>query len=387
MFTLGNKEAVINTSSQFPVTVTAPTGTNSLLTIKGFGAFEDTHILSAVAQRFIPGRNAGLIISAPDAAALGVSAAEVNVPVKIHIRVNTSRHTSEWATDFIKRGRPFIFEIVINGGDTSTSIMTNLVNMFTEYEAKFNHSMDGLPFTWTQTGADVVLMLKSPYLTFQNVVDFLPKGKMYGTKAETTRQLPITVISSGSVSTTQVVTSTADLVVGDTIFINTTEVVITDITSATNIEVTPACVSSTSDTVYLLSQPQEPTFDGKYLEENVRMSTTNTMDSYGISPDEVPTINGAYTSLTFEVIDNNTGGINNLAKRHSFLGITRGEVGGDRHFMFTIYFLESTDMFNTGEKVDDVLAFLLAAAPTNTTMKLSNGNTVTTVADFLTNTY
>ncbi len=117
------------------------------------------------------------------------------------------------------------------------------------------------------------------------------------------------------------------------------------------------------------------------------MSTVNTSDSYGISPNGVPTVNGAYTSITFEVVDNNTGGINNLYKKHSFLGITRGEVGGDRRFVFTIYFLENTDMFNTGEKVDDVLAFLLAAAPTNTKMTISNGNTVTTVADFLTNIY
>ena len=72
MFTLGNKEAIINSSEKFPVTVTTPPGTTSLLTIKGFGAFDSTHIIKATAQRFIAGRNAGLSITAPDAAALGI---------------------------------------------------------------------------------------------------------------------------------------------------------------------------------------------------------------------------------------------------------------------------------------------------------------------------
>ncbi len=44
-------------------------------------------------------------------------------------------------------------------------------------------------------------------------------------------------------------------------------------------------------------------------------------------------------------------------------------------------------MFDTSEKVDDILAFLLAAAPSTTKMYIANGNEVTTVADFLANTY
>ncbi len=366
MFTLGNKEAIINSTSKFPVTVTAPTGTNSLLTIKGFGAFEDTHIVSAIAQRFIAGRNAGLIITAPDAAALGITASEVNIPVIVHIRVNTTRHTSEWATDFIKRGRPFIFEILVDGGDTSTAIMTKLTTMFTEYEARFNYSDRGLPYTWVQVGTDVTLTLKDPYLSFQNFVDFLPRGLVYGIKAVTTRLIATTTVGTGSTGadTTQDVVSTSGISVGDTITIDATEALVTEVTDATTLEITPAYDSADGDIVYLHSQPVEPTFDGKYLEENVRLSNKATKDSYGISLDESPFISGSYTAITFEAKIDSNGGINNLYKPHAFLGITRGEVGGDKYFTFTLYFLEDTDMFDTDAKVDDILEFLLLALST-----------------------
>ena len=389
MFTLGNKEAIVNSSAKFPVTTTAPAGTNSLLTIKGFGAFEDTHIVSAIAQRFIAGRVGALTITAPDAAALGVLAAEVNVPVVVHIRVNTSRHTSEWATDFIKRGRPFIFEILVDGGDTATEIMTKLTNMFTEYERKFNLADRGLPYTWLQDGDDVTLTLKDAYLSFQTFVDFLPRGLTYGIRANTTILIATTTIGTGSTgaSTTQDVVSTSGILVGDTITIDATAVVVTEVTDATTLEVTPAYDSTDADVVYLHSATQEPTWDGKYLEENVRLSNSTTGDSYGISPDEKPSITGSYTEITFTGVDNSLGGINNIYKRHAFLGSTRGEVGGDRSFKFTLYLLEGTDMFNTSEKVDDILAFLLAAAPSTTKMYIANGNEVATVADFLANTY
>ena len=365
MFTLGNKEAIINSPSKFPVTTTAPAGTNSLLTIKGFGAFEDTHIVSAIAQRFIASRVAEITITAPDAAALGILAAEVNVPVVVHIRVNTTRHTSEWATDFIKRGRPFIFEILVDGGDTATTIMTKLVTLFTEYEARFN-SDKGLPYTWSQSGDDVTLTLKDGYLSFQNFVDFLPRGLTYGIKAVTTKVIALTTIGTGSTGadTTQDVVSTAGILVGDTITIDATAVVVVEVTDATTLEITPSYDSTDADVVYLHSEPQEPTWDGKYLEENVRFSNAVTGDSYAISPDETATIVGSYTEITFTAKSNGTGGIDNLHKPHAFLGTTRGEIGGERKFTFTLYLLEGTTMFDTDAKVDDILAFLFTALVT-----------------------
>jgi len=395
MFTLGNKEAIINSNSKFPVTITAPTGTSSLLTIKGFGAFEDTHIVSAVAQRYIPGRNAGLVITAPDAAALGILAAEVNIPVIVHIRVNTSRHTSEWATDFIKRGRPFIFEILVDGSDTSTIIMTKLVTMFTEYENRFNNSDRGLPYTWTQAGPDVTLILKDPYLSFQNFVDFLPRGAVYGIKADTTKAIsfdPVVTVTPGvSANTAITVSSTVGLSVGDTVYADGETMIVADIVSALQFTSTTAVTLTVDSELTLLSNPQEPTWDGKYLEENVRLSNAYTRDSYGISPDESAIIVGGYTEITFTAISDATGGINNLHKKHQFLGNTRGELSqSDSIFTFTLYLLEGTDMFDPGEKVDDILDFLLDAETAYSipfTMYIANGNEVTTVADFLTNTY
>lgn len=381
MFTLGNKEAIINSSSKFPVTTTAPAGTNSLLTIRGFGAFEDTHIVSAFAQRFIAGRVAEITITAPDAAALGILAAEVNIPVVVHIRVNTTRHTSEWATDFIKRGRPFIFEIRVDGGDTATAIMTKLVTLFTEYESRFNYSDRGLPYTWSQSGDDVTLTLKDAYLSFQNFVDFLPRGTTYGIKAVTTKVISLTTIGTGSTGadTTQDVASTAGILVGDTITIDATAVVVTEVTDATTLEITPAYDSGDGDVVYLHSEAQEPTWDGKYLEETVRFSNAVTGDAYAISPDEVATIAGSYTEITFTAKTDGTGGISQIHKPHAFLGTTRGEVGGEKQYTFTLYLQEGTTLFDASDKVDDILAFLfaalitVAATPATGTVDLTGG--------------
>lgn len=380
-FTLGNKEAIINSPSKFPVTTTAPAGTNSLLTIKGFGAFEDTHIVSAVAQRFIAGRNADIHITAPDAAALGITAAEVNIPVIVHIRVNTTRHTSEWATDFIKRGRPFIFEIIVDGGDTPTEIMTKLVALFTEYEKRFNHSNRGLPYTWVQATDSVTLSLKDPYLSFHNHVEFLPRGSAYGVKAVTTRVVAQTTIGTGSTGaqTTQNLASTAGIVVGDKLTINTTVVTVTDIISATSLSITPAYDSTDGETVYLHSQPLEPTWDGKYLEENVRMSNAVTGDAYAISPDEVPIIAGEYTEITFKA-NSGDAGVDNLHKPHKFLGKTRGETTGNREFYYTLYLVEDNTLFTTGEKADEIVQFLhsaletVAGTPATGTVTISGGS-------------
>jgi len=392
MFTLGNKEAIINSSEKFPVTVTTPPGTTSLLTIKGFGAFDSTHIIKATAQRFIAGRNAGLSITAPDAAALGILNGEINIPVIVHIRVNTSRFTSEWATDFIKRGRPFIFEILVNGGETPTQIMTKLVAVFSEYIFRFNLSNTGLPFTWTQTGASVSLVLKDPYLSFQNNVVFLPRESTYGVKAVTVRltDTGTTVTPAVVTSTTITVGSTAGLRVGDTVVAGANTMTITDIIGATSFTVGTAVSISNLTALYLESQPQAPTFDGKYLEENVRFSNEETRGAYAISPDEYPKITGNYTSITFEAWDDNSGGISNVYKPHTYLGTTKGDLGEKRKFLFTLYFLEGTNMFTDAptNKVHDVLQFLLDSATlTNTKMYIANGNTVETVTDFLANAY
>ena len=390
MFTLGNKEAIINSNSKFPVTVTAPTGSNSLLTIKGFGAFENTHIVSAFAQRFIPSRNASLTITAPDASALGLAAGSINNSIIVHIRVNTVRYTSEWANDFIRRGRPFIFEILVHGGETPTIIMNRLVEAFGWYESLYNASDRGLPFTYSiPVDGTIILTLKDPYLTFQTFVDFLPGGLTYGVKAVTSKLIDtgITVTPAVSSSTTITVSSTNGLLVGDTVSADGNTMIIVDIIDATSFTVQSAVSITNTSILYLESCPQEPIYDGKYLEENVRFSNYIVTDAYAISPDEDPKVTSPYTTISFQTTYNNDGGLDNVYKPHAFLGLTRGEVGKPHKMVITLYFKEDSDMFGTGGKVDAVLAFLLAAAPSTTVMTLANGNVVTTVADFLANTY
>ena len=374
----------MNSTAKFPVTVTTPAiGSGSLLTIKGFGSFDDSHIKDAVAQRYIAPRNAGLAITAPDAAALGITAGEVNVPVVVHIRVNTTRHSSEWAIDFIKRGRPFIFELLINGGETATQVATKLDAAFTEYALKFNLADNGLPWTTVQATDTLTLTLKDPYLSFQSLVEFLPKGLTYGVKAVTTRYVALTTIGTGSSGTTVDVASTAGILVGDTIAVAAGTAVVVDIVDATTLTTAAAIVTVTAEDVTLLSTAQEPTFDGKYLEENVRMSLPSTSDSYGISPDELPHIAGGYTMITFTAIDDSTGGVSHNWKRHGQLGATRGEIGGTREFKFTLYFLEGTDMFDTDAKVDVVLQFLLDNATTTPTMLKGDLAPAADVAEFI----
>jgi hypothetical protein len=54
---------------------------------------------------------------------------------------------------------------------------------------------------------------------------------------------------------------------------------------------------------------EEPTVDGKYLEENVRMSLPSTSDVYAIHGGQGPILKGQYAQVTFTMKDNwNDGG-------------------------------------------------------------------------------
>ena len=377
MFTLGNKEAIVNADAKYKVTLSTPAGTTQLMTIEGFGSFEQSHIVEAFVQRFVGARTAALTITAPAPADLGITAGEVNVPVVAHIRVNTTRHSSEWATDFIKRGRPFIFELLINGSDTAADIATKLEVAMTEYELKFNFSDRGLPFTHSVTSTDVVLELKDPYLTFQSSVDFLPKGSTYGIKAVTTSLVDSGNTVSAVLGNDLTVDATTGILVGDVVGVGAVTSTVTDIPNATTITVADG-TGIVAGALLVEKSAQEPLFDGKYLEENVRMSLPNTSDSYGISPDEKPVISGGYTTITWKAKDTVTGGVNELCKRHKGLGGTRGEEAGDRTAMFTLYILEGAGMHAASGKVDTVLSFLEGAlgviAPSNTSLiaRLSN---------------
>ena len=119
MFTLGNKEAIVNATSKFPITTS---GTQMI--IEGFGTFEQGQLVSALGQRYVGEKYGALAITCPAATDIGVTG--LREPVVAHIRVNTARHSSEWATDFIKRGRPYVFELNLDVADSATDVATKL---------------------------------------------------------------------------------------------------------------------------------------------------------------------------------------------------------------------------------------------------------------------
>ena len=175
--------------------------------------------------------------------------------------------------------------------------------------------------------------------------------------------------------------STAGLRVGDTVAIGATlaaaesGLVIESITVNTNIVISEIITFGTNDIVFLNTTALDPTFSGKYLEENARMSLWTTSDSYGISPDEKPQIAGNYATITFTVNDATTGGIDGAYAKHAFLGTTRGEVGGTRQFKFTLYLLEGTSMFtaSAGNKAFDIVDFL-DDSPITPSLLLADGS-------------
>jgi len=389
MFTLGNKEAICNSNAKFAATLDTVT---EKLSIRGFGTFEPSQVTNFFAQRFIAGRNAALSINVPPANELGIDLNAVNVPVVVHIRVNTTRHSSEWAIDFIKRGRPFIFELMVNGSDDDDAIAMKLVKAMKEYELKFNYADNGLPFSYPDPdtfGGDIIdLLLKDPYLSFQKYVDFLPKGQTYGIKAVTT-----TLVDSG-ISVTAVNVNVLDvdaitgLLIGDTVAVGTVSSSITAIDAVTPAITVEDGTGFVTGPLLLDQRAQEPNFDGKYLEENVRMSLPSTSDSYGISPDEKPQISGGYSTVTWRMKEVDGSGIDGSWARHKGLGMTRGEMIGEREALFTIYFLEGSDAMNTpaegGGNAEKVIDFLVSALPeAEGELKLANGTIVSTTAEWL----
>lgn len=384
-YKLGNKEAILNNSSKFSYSLVG-----DVMTLKGLGSFKQANLLTAFGQRYIAPTNGGLIITAPTAAQLGIAASAVNTPVKAHIRINTTRHTSEWATDFIKRGRPFIFELLVSDGFTSAQVGDLLADAFDQYEAKFNYSE--LPFTWTNDGAGkITIKLKDPYLSIQKTVEFLPDKAVYGVKATTTSYLPyptaVTVTGVNNLAATTLnVSSSAEMRVGHKILLDGIDgsYTITGITDATTITITPGLEEATAggEAITVDTQPQEPTFDGKYLEENVRMSTMYTSDSYGISPDEKPVISGGYTAITFTVKSEDGNGIDGNYAPHKNLGITADETTGTAVHTFTIYVLEGSDVFSGGT-LQSIVSFLIGGTPAIDTFLLANGEAAADAAGFV----
>ena len=387
MFSLGNKEAICNSSAKYPVTITGTT-----MQIKGFGSFLASQVLSATAQRFQAAKVETMSFTAPSASDLGITT--VGVPVAFNLKIRSTRSTSEWSNDYIINSRPLICEIIVSVGDTSTTVGAALATAFAGWEGQFNFSDQGLPFTYSASSGVVTMAMKSAnyFLFFQSTIVFKVNNALTPFYVTGVKYVTATgVAGTGSTSATVPVANTVGLRLGDTVAIGTTLTnaltdvgTITAIVTNTSITLDHSITWVTADAIFLLTSAVNPNYDGKYLEENARMSLEDTNGAYSISPDERPLIAGAYTTISFVVTDATVGGIDGVYAKHAFLGSTRGEVGGPRNFKFTLYVLEGTDMFTTGagHKVYDIINFLKTNLGA-TTLYIADGSLVASATLFV----
>ena len=353
----------MNSSAKYPVTISG-TSTTQLMQITGFGDFMASQLVSGTAQRFKASRVETMSFTAPSASDLGITTA--GVPVTFNIRTRSTRLSSELSNDYIIPSRPIVFEIVVSSGDSATTVGAAIVAALTGWDSQFNYSDSGLPYTYSANTGVVTLVMKQYYTFFQSTIIFkvnnvLTPINIVGSKYTL---FAGAVAGTGATSATIPVTgTTAGLQIGDTVVIGTalgnaladTGVIVSLVTD-TSITIDHSITWVTADNIYQLLSATDPYFDGKYLEENARMSLEDTNGAYVISPDERPIIKGQYSTISWIANDATKGGVDGSYAKHAFLGTTRGEVGGTRQFKYTLYILEGTDMFTTGagHKVFDI---------------------------------
>ena len=189
------------------------------MNIQGFGTFDQTKIVSAKAARYQPGELAMLTFTSPSAADLGIAASSIGVSVVVHLRINSLRQASETAIDFIKRGRPLILEIMVDGGDSAAAVATKVAQELTELPLKFTNWE--IPFTFGIVGADITLTATKDYFQFLQNVTFLKRGDIFAVNAVSTDLFATAVtINDPAIApgdTTLILSSVAGLAVNDTI--------------------------------------------------------------------------------------------------------------------------------------------------------------------------
>ena len=387
MFSLGNKEAIVNSSAQFQFSPADPiTPGSTILNIKGFGTFDQTKILSAKAVRFQPAVLAQMTFTCPTALALGLAASDSGVSVVVHIRVNTTRDASETATDFIKRGRPLILEINVNGGDTAATVAGYVYQALLQVGLKFLTAE--FPFTVAApVGADITLTATKGWFSFNQAVTFLKRGNIFAVNAVTVdtyaTALAITLAVNGDNTIT--LPSTAGLFVGQTISFATFPTVtykITDIIDNVSIEVSPAPVTATlpvvTNLIWTETSGKEAVNDGKDLEETVRMSTPFTTDVYSIDPGQVPIIGGTYTMVSWTM--DPLGSVGGWQDHKAPGAVAKAEPAPQ----FTLYFLDGVGALPTGGQVDLLTQWLLINANVHLTdLTKANGASAASQPDFL----
>jgi len=378
MFTLGNKEAIVNSNEKYPISINGTT-----LKVEGYGEFEQGRIKFAFGQRFIAARPAGMDLYAPSAAELHIPAGKINIPVSMKIKINSFRDEAAWAVDFIKKSKTFIIEFLVNHNDTNIQVAEKIIAAMKMYETNYVYSEKGLPFIFNTVGTQIIFLgLKEATLEFQNRVEFAVNRSIVPYVAQTDRFIHWTNTVATNSNTTVITLNTLDnILLGDTVSINGDQAVVKKVDSInTTITVSQVINVTTGDAVLIKASPVEPKFTGKYLEENVRMSLKHTSDSYGISPDEKPIISGKYTTISFEAQDDKSS-LNNSWERHKGLGKTRGEIGGVRLAKFTLYFLEGSNTFEDNGTIEQLVNFLLVVPTAK--FRISNGASVLSGSDFI----
>jgi hypothetical protein len=377
MFSLGNKEAIMNGNAKFTSTVNG-----NKLNIKGFGTFDAANLVSAVCQRYQTPRYEAMSFTAPTAAELGLVSGNVNIPVTVNIKIKSTRNSSEWGNNFITNSRPLVLEIGVSYGDSATTVANTIAAAFDAWVAKFASS--GLPFTYANSTGVITMTLVEYYLFFGSTITFkVDKASIpvtvTGLKAFDTTY----TVTAGAATAVVAASATANLRAGDTVIIGTAignasaeTKTIVSIDSSTQFTVDSAFTNLTNDKIFVYTTALPPVFDGKYLEENARMSMEDTTGAYSISAGELPIISGSYSYISFVINDTNggIGGVGGYAK-HAFLGTTRGEVGGLRQFKFTLYVLEGSDAWGATGNVDKIIEWLDLTLTAGTTLKmyLANG--------------
>lgn len=373
------KEAIVNSSDQYVATING-----DFLNIAGFGTFDATKLISAVGARARDAQLAKLVLTVPSAATLGITAG-TGWAVILHLRVNSSRMESENAIDFLKRGRPFILEIAVDSTDTAATIATKIDTALTNYKAKFN--IGTLPFTWSVNSADITFTGTEGKYNFSDTVTFFVRKNDFAYTAVTTGKIATALTVTSASGNALVLSATTGLNVGDTIAFDTDsyvkEYVITSITSATALTVSPTMTTATAaDYVAKVYKGAEAIQDGKYLEENVRMSTPFTSDSYAIRPYQLPIIGAKYTMISWEMssLDVNTAAKPGMQDHKSTSALSTGMAKQ----IYTIYFNEATAMTQA-----TALATWLEAATAVawSDFKIANGGSATNGTVFTNNTF
>ena len=386
MFTLGNKEAIVNSLTQYQF---SPALANtSLLNIQGFGTFDQTKIVSAKAARYQPAELAQITFTCPSAAALGIAAGTINNSVVVHLRVNSLRQASETAIDFIKRGRPLILEILVNGGDSAATVAGYVSAALAALPQKFPNAQ--LPFTAAApVGAAITLTATQGYFQFLQNVTFLLRGTIFAINAVTSdfylTGLTINDLAIAPGDTTLILSGVAGIAVNDTISFATfpanTYKITEIVTSTSTITFTPALPAGqlpvTGDAVSVENSGKEAVNDGKYLEENVRMSTPFTSDTYAINPQEVPIIGATYTMINFAI--DQLGAVGGWQAHKAPGAVANAEPTP----VYTLYYNDAVAL-GVGGPVELLITWLDVSGNVSLTdFKKANGASAESYADFI----